>query len=226
VIVVTDDDRAQRTRRLAAGSRADDDPTAWFEQLYAAASDGAATIPWDRGGPHPMLADWVATTSPSGAGRTALVVGCGLVDDAELIGSLGFATVAFDIAPTAIATVRRRYPDSPVEYVVQSLFELPGSWVGGFDFVFESQTVQSMPVTMRSAATAAVRSAVGAGGRLLVVAAALDADDVADGPPWPLTRDDIDAFADEAAGLREVLIERLAGPAGPTTWVWRAQFER
>jgi SAM-dependent methyltransferase len=221
---MTDDDRMLETRRIAARSRDEADPTAWFEQLYSAASDGTATVPWDRGGPHPMLASWVAANEPTGTGRQALVVGCGLGDDAELIGSLGFDTIAFDISPTAVATAQGRYPSSPVTYLVRSLFELPTEWAEGFDFVFESQTVQSMPVAMRPAATAAVQSAVAPGGELLVVAASREPDEPDDGPPWPLTRADIDAFA--GAGLRAVDIEHLVGPAGPTTWVWRARFER
>jgi SAM-dependent methyltransferase len=220
----SDDDRMLETRRLAAQGSVDDDPTAWFERLYAAADSGAAIVPWDRGEPHPLLASWVAATGPSGVGRRALVVGCGLGDDAELIGSLGFDTTAFDIAATAIAAARARYPGSPVSYVVRSLFALPDAWIEGFDFVFESQTVQSMPVAMRSNATAAVRAAVAPGGRLLVIAAAREPAEPEDGPPWPLTRDDIDGFAN--SGLRTVEIERLVGPAGPTTWVWRALFER
>jgi hypothetical protein len=219
-----DDDRLQEMRRLAASARDDADPTAWFDRLYAAAEAGTATVPWDRGGPHPLLRSWVDETHPDGQGQRALVVGSGLGDDAELIGSLGFDTVAFDISPTAVATTRVRYPGSAVTYVVRSLFDLPAEWVGGFDFVFESQTVQSMPESMRSDAISAVRSAVALGGRLLVIAAAREDDEPADGPPWPLTRSDIDDF--RGPDFRVVQVERLAGPAGPTTWVWRARFER
>ena len=221
---MTDDERILETRRLAAAGRDDDDPTAWFERLYAAAEAGDATVPWDRGGPHPLLRDWISARRFVGDGRRALVVGSGLGDDAELIGSAGFDTVAFDISPTAVATARRRYPDSPVEYVVRSMFDLPADWIATFDFVFESQTVQSMPESMRAGATAAVVSAVAPGGSLLVIAAALEEGDSDDGPPWPLTRDDIDAFAQ--ADLDAVEVEHLVGPAGPTTWVWRALFER
>jgi thiopurine S-methyltransferase len=221
---VTDDERMLETRRLAAAGRGDDDPTAWFERLYAAADVGDAAVPWDRGGPHPVFRDWVSAGPFHGDRRRALVVGSGLGDDAELIGAAGFDTVAFDISPTAVAIAQGRYPDSPVEYVVRSLFDLPDEWVGGFDFVFESQTVQSMPESMRADATSAVASTVAPGGSLLVIAAALEDGDPDDGPPWPLTRADIDAFA--STDLRAVEVERLVGPAGPTTFVWRALFER
>jgi hypothetical protein len=221
---MTDDERIHETRRLAAASREEADPTAWFERLYAAANDGAATVPWDRGGPHPLFRDWLDARALPGHGERALVVGCGLGDDAEAIGAAGFDTTAFDISSTAVATAKARYPDSPVSYVVRSLFDLPADWIGGFDFVFESQTVQSMPVSMRAGATAAVGSTVAPGGRLLVIAAAFDEADADEGPPWPLTRSDIELFAGDS--LRAVEVERLVGPAGPTTWVWRALFDR
>jgi SAM-dependent methyltransferase len=221
---MTDDDRMQETRRLAAAGRGEADPTAWFDRLYAAASEGRAAVPWDRGGPHPLLLSWVEKTRPAGNGLRALVVGSGLGDDAELIAQLGFDVVAFDISPTAIATARARYPDSPVDYVVRSLFDLPADWVEGFDFVVESQTVQSMPEPMRADATAAVRAAVAPGGRLLVIAAAREDDEPSDGPPWPLTRPQLEAFED--GELRAVGVERLEAAPGPTRWLWRAEFQR
>jgi SAM-dependent methyltransferase len=219
-----DDERMRETRRLAAAGLDDADPSAWFDRLYAAADEGRAAVPWDRGGPHPLLLDWVERRRPDGHGKRALVVGCGLGDDAELIASLGFETVAFDISPTAIAIARSRYPDSSVDYVVTSLFDVPHDWLGGFTFVFESQTVQSIPESMRADAMSAVVSTVGPGGRLLVIAAAREDDEAADGPPWPLTRSDIDAFG--RAGVRVVEVERLHGPPGPSVWVWRALFDR
>jgi SAM-dependent methyltransferase len=219
-----DDDRVQETRRLAAGSLDDADPTAWFDRLYLAANEGKAHVPWDRGGPHPLLSDWVERRAPDGRGERALVVGCGLGDDAELIAELGYETVAFDISPTAIATAQARYPSSPVAYVVSSIFDLPDGWVAGFDFVFESQTVQSIPESMRADAMSAVRSTVGRGGRLLVIAAAREDDEPADGPPWPLRRAEIEAFA--TGGVEAVEIEDLRDQRGPWSRRWRAEFRR
>jgi 2-polyprenyl-3-methyl-5-hydroxy-6-metoxy-1,4-benzoquinol methylase len=78
--------------------------TAWFERLYAAGGG----VPWDRGAPHPLLADWAR--GRSFAGGRALVVGCGLGEDAELVARLGFVTTAFDVSPTAIERARERFP--------------------------------------------------------------------------------------------------------------------
>jgi SAM-dependent methyltransferase len=116
----------------------------WFEPLYRAAERGEREIPWDRGEPNPALVDW--TRGLDGSGRRALVVGSGTGDDAELVAGLGFATTAFDIAGTAIAISRRRFPGSRVDYRVADLLAPPAEWSRAFDFVVESITVQALPV--------------------------------------------------------------------------------
>jgi SAM-dependent methyltransferase len=213
---MTEDDPDARARELAAASLSADHPTRWFEDLYVAAEAGDAVVPWDRGGPHPLLLEWAAGVR--GAGRRALVVGAGLGADAELLAGRGFATVAFDVAPTAIRTARERFPDSAVDYRVADLLDPPPEWAGAFDLVVESLTVQSLPDAVRPRAIANVAGFVAPGGTLLVIAAARDAGDgPVEGPPWPLTRAELDAFA--AGALRPERVERLAER-------WRAEFRR
>lgn len=222
-------DPDQQTRNLAESSLATGDPTGWFERLYAAAEDGEAVVPWDRGAPHRLLVDWVERRSPQSHGKRAVVIGSGLGEDAEYVAGLGFATVAFDIAPTAIAAARRRFPGSPVEYVVADLLDLPVRWRGAFDLVVEIFTVQALPPGYRRQATHNVGTLVAPGGTLVVIAAARAAArdvDEADvhGPPWPLTRREIDAFA--AYGIEPVRIEDVPLPDAPDVRRWRAEFRR
>jgi SAM-dependent methyltransferase len=212
----------QQASRLASESLAARDPTGWFERLYAAAALGDAVVPWARGAPHPLLAQWAGERSPDGAGRSALVVGSGLGDDAEYIAALGFDTVAFDIAPTAVESARRRFPGSRVRYVVADLLDPPAEWRQAFGLVVESITVQSLPDPPRAQAIANVARMVGPGGTLLVIATARDAVDEPAGPPWPLTRTEVEAFA--IGALRPVLIEDLRDPAQPDVRRWRAEF--
>ncbi len=114
----------------------------FFDQLYVAAEAGGENLPWDRGGgPQQLLADWAAEPELTGAGRRAVVVGCGLGGDAEFLARRGFATVGFDFSAPAIAAARRSFPGSPVEYVVADLLDLPPARLGGFDFVLESRPV-------------------------------------------------------------------------------------
>ena len=199
----------------------DVDPTAFFEPLYVAAAAGQDPVPWDRGGPHPLIDDWARDVA--GGGRAALVVGAGLGVDAELLAERGFAVVAFDVSPTAVTTARERFPDSPVDYRVADLLDPPTDWSRAFDLVVESLTVQSMPVEFHRPATANVARMVAPGGTLLVVATARDAaDGPVDGPPWPLTRAEVEAFA--TGGLETIQIEDVREPVTPPRW--RAQFQR
>jgi len=197
------------------------DPTEIFERMYVAAADGHGALPWDRGGPHPLLEEWARDAE--GAGRRALVVGSGLGPDAELIAERGFDVLGFDASSTAIALARRRFADSVVDYRVANLLDPPAQWRGAFDLVVESLTVQSMPLEFHAEAIANVAMAVAPGGTLLVVATARDdAGDPPDGPPWPLTRAEVEAFGRH--GLQPVRIEAIRAPDTPARW--RAEFRR
>lgn len=208
------------TRELAA--KAPIDPTGWFEELYAEAADGRATVPWDRGEPAALLAEWARGLD--GTGKRALVVGCGLGRDSEFIASLGFDTVAFDVSATAIATTKARHPDSTVDYVTADLLNPPGHWRRAFDLVVEDMTVQSLPDPPRAQAIANIPPLVGPGGTLVVVAAANLTGAATDGPPWPLVRAEIDAFAVD--GLQAGLVECLPDVTDPAIHRWRATFTR
>ena len=216
--------RSWQSETARLGNADPSDPTGWFERLWASATDGDVTMPWDRDDPHLALASWANAPDPGTARGTAVVVGCGLGADAEHLARLGYETTAFDISPTAVAAARDRNPGSPVTYAVGDLLDLPGEWTGAFDLVVEIYTVQAVNRSVRDELTAGVRSLVAPGGALLTVQAIAEQGDD-DGPPWPLTRPEIEAFGKE--GLTEVLIEELALPGAPSRLgVWRAEFRR
>lgn len=214
--MVTDPD--QHARDLAANGG----PTAWFDQLYVEAAAGAAVVPWDRGAPHPVLIAWLAELDLDPRGRRALVVGCGLGEDAELLSRLGFATTAFDVSPGAVRAAGERFPASTVDYRVADLLDPPAAWHRGFDLVVESMTVQSMPVSVRWTAIAHVRELVAPGGTLLVIAfGRLDAEP-GEGPPWGVSQDELGSFAQD--GLQALDVR---GPhETPDVLRWRARFRR
>jgi hypothetical protein len=215
---------AANARRMAAEALAGGDATGWFEKLYAAAGRHEAEVPWDRGGdPNPLLAGWFDLDGRNGDGLTALVIGSGMGDDAELVARRGFRTTAFDIAPTAIRAARERHPGSAVRYVVADLLDPPAEWRDGFALVIESMTVQSLPRSLRDRAIEAVRSFVAPGGTLLVIAFALRNGDSAgeSGPPWPLTGEELAQFA--AGSLRQSETELVVREDGAE--IWRARFD-
>jgi SAM-dependent methyltransferase len=178
-------------------------------------------MPWDRAVPQPLLEDWAVAAPARTAGGRALVVGCGLGGDAEFAASLGWRTVAFDVSGTAVALARHRFPDSTVEYRVADLLDPPAEWSRGFDLVLEIHTVQALPRDVRARAIRNVTDLVAPGGTLLVIAFAAPDGAAADqGPPWPLTRAEVDSFATH--GLAPVRVE-IAANGTPR---WRAEFRR
>ncbi|MFC6012072.1 class I SAM-dependent methyltransferase [Nocardia lasii] len=209
-------------RRLAAQALAADDPTGWFEPLYAEAAAGTSMVPWDRDEPNPLLVDWLHAT-PQPPGTRGLVLGCGYGTDAEFVAAQGIRTTAFDISPTAIRGARARFPRSPVTYTVADLLNPPESWQHAFDLVVESITVQSLPPAVRDAAIANIRILLAPNATLLVIADIAPAP-ATSGPPWPLTRADIDSFTTPA--LTQIRVETVPRPDVPDRHRWRAEFHR
>jgi 2-polyprenyl-3-methyl-5-hydroxy-6-metoxy-1,4-benzoquinol methylase len=210
---------------LAARHVASGRPTGWFEPLYAAASGDAGRIPWADLAPNPGLLAWAARqgTVPS-KGARALVVGCGLGDDAEEMARWGAEVVAFDISATAVEWAKRRFPGSRVHYEAADLLDTPAAWARAFTFVFEAYTLQSIPQSMRPMAIGRVANFVAPGGTLLVIARGRDEREDVEGPPWPLAASELEPF--EAAGLETVRFEDYMDEESPPQRRFRVQYER
>ena len=169
-------------------------------------------MPWDRTQPHDLLAAYVAGSD--GSGKKAVVVGMGYGADAEHLASLGWATTAFDISPAAVAATRERYPDSPVDYRVADLLDLPADLVGAFDLVVEIYTIQALHGSVRAGAVTGLRSLVAPGGTLFVVQIVREDDEeVAAEPPWLLDRAEMERL--EGDGLAAESLDRLPNLAQP-----------
>lgn len=212
------------------------DATGWFDRLYQHAAGDADALPWADREPNPHLIAWLDREKVRGDGKTALVVGCGLGDDAEALAARGFATTAFDISPTAIDWCRKRFPQSKVNYVAADALDPPSEWTGKFDFVFEAYTLQALPKPQRDVAIDRIARLLAPRGELLVVCRGRDASDPEGGIPWPLSLDDLNGFV--AAGLTRIRFEdfmenaakppaaEAAGLAEPPTRRFRALFQR
>ena len=190
-----------------------------FEAIYAGAEAGGAVPPWDYGAPRPQFVEWAGARNLVGGGHEALVVGCGYGADAEFLALLGFRTTGFDFAPTAIAAARQKYPASEVDYFVADVLDLPREWQGRFDLVVESLTVQSMPPEQHTVAAQNIAALVAPEGTLLVLATTRDEGSELVGPPWPLTRAELEEFAN--GDLIVSRVERIESGA----W-WRAELTR
>lgn len=214
----------KRARELAAEFHRKGDPTGWFEVLYREAEEGKSNIPWADYHPTPHLVGFWIEHPQQTAGKSALVVGCGLGDDAEQLAAWGFRTTAFDISETAIRACRKRFPSSAVDYHTANLLEPPKDWRGQFDFTFEANTLQVLPAALRPQATKDIAAFLRPGGHLLVIARHREPSDPEGEMPWPLTRAEISAFG--TLGLEEVLFEIVRDIDEPDVRRFRVLFQR
>jgi len=183
----------------------DDDLTPHFEARYQAAGRDRDHLPWARGASEPTLAEWLSTAGPPPG--PALVVGSGLGDDAEELARLGHAVTAFDSSASAVTWTRERFPESKVDYRVADVLSLPAEWTGAFALVVEVFTIQSVVPARRNEVIDCIAATVAPGGTLLVVALGRPDDQFPSGPPFPVSRRELERF--EIAGLREVRFDQI-----------------
>ena len=207
-MVMTDEERSAydekrvRTRELAAEFNERGDPLGWFDALYKESEGDTEKIPWADMAPNRFFKAWSESTALRGDGRKALVVGCGLGDDAKFLNDLGFKVTAFDISATAIEWAKRVYGETDIQFETADLFQPFRGWLGAYEFVLEIYTIQPLPMDLRERAIDAVAAFVAPGGRLVVVTRGREDDEEVDVVPWPLSRGDLSRFKEN--GLSEI----------------------
>ena len=194
-------DRRARTRELQAEFAERGDVMGWFEALYKESGGDNELIPWADLEPNRFFRTWAESTGLEGDGRSALVIGCGLGDDAKYLHDLGFKVTAFDISPTAIEWAKKLYGDTDIQFETCDLFQPFRDWLGAFEFVLEVYTIQPLPLEMRPKVIDAIAGFVGENGRLVVVTRGREDDAEPDILPWPMSRKDLSRF--ELHGLKQ-----------------------
>ena len=212
----------QNIRQLAQELEQKSQGPEWFEELYARGAREGFDAPWAERRVNPWLSDFVKK-HPEVLVSPAIVVGCGLGDDASWLAKRGVRTLGIDISRTAIDICYKRYTMG-VEFRVVDLLALPPQLVGTFPFVFEAYTIQSLREPQRQQAIRAVASLVAPGGRLLVIQRGRDEDEPSPTMPWPLTRDEFAAFVE--AGLTLHSFEDFSDDEEPPKRRFRALYRR
>lgn len=190
----------QKVQTLALEYQKKDDFTGWFEVIYTEASGNTEEIPWAKTSPHPALINWLATANITN--KKALVIGCGLGDDSELLAQNNAQVTAFDIASSAIAWCKKRFPESSVNYLVADLLNLASNWNNAFDLIFESRTIQALPLAIRPNVIEAIATLTKPGGTLLIVTRLRDTEADPDGPPWAVSEEELSQF--QQFGYQEI----------------------
>lgn len=195
-------DIRENAKRLAAEYIERDDATGWFEAIYKQADGDNEYLPWADLEPNRFLKTWAETVDLQGNGRKALVVGCGLGDDAKFLEEKGFNVTAFDISETAVEWAKRLHAETNIDFHVVDLFDAPKSWQKAFEFVLEVYTIQPLPLEMRPQVIDRIADFVSDGGELLIVTRGRENDEEPLELPWALSRMDLSHF--EKNGLKQM----------------------
>ncbi|WP_282135475.1 class I SAM-dependent methyltransferase [Seonamhaeicola maritimus] len=178
-------------------------PNDWFEVLYRKTSKEGEGVPWANMAPHPLFKNWIDENPNLDNGKTALVVGCGLGDDAVELENQGFKVTAFDVSKSAIALCKKRFPNSKVEFVQADLIKGVSSWYKKFDFVLEIFTIQALPPKYEKVLIQNISDFVSENGKLLIVTEVQKKTRIYEnGPPWLLNTNYMELFED--CGLKQV----------------------
>ena len=180
----------------------EDKPTDWFEIIYSKSNTEGNGVPWANMGPHPIFKRWITNNPVNGKGKTALVIGCGMGDDAIALEARGFTVTAFDVSSSAIGLCKRRFPTSSVTFVQADLLEELREWHQKFDFVLEIFTIQALPPKYECLLIQNISDFVSKKGTLAVITEVQQENrNYKNGPPWLLNSDYAKTF--EACGLTQ-----------------------
>lgn len=169
-----------------------------FEAIYRAGLSGDGAIPWDDGKPNPLFLEWLDRSAHDviRPGARVAVVGCGFGHDARALLSRGYDVTAFDISPSAIEHAKRLHDEWSSSFCVADVFNLPSRWKRRFDLVVEIYTIQSLPPETRRGTIGAIEALLHPHGALFLLCRESDHPATLEqGPPWPLTVNEVRELA-------------------------------
>ncbi|SED05868.1 Methyltransferase domain-containing protein [Tenacibaculum sp. MAR_2009_124] len=176
-------------------------PVDWFETLYSESNEQGEGVPWANMAPHPVFQTWINLNSNIGIGKTALVIGCGMGDDAIELEKNGFEVTAFDVSHSAIELCKKRFLHSKVSFIQADLLKGIHEWNQKFDFVLEIFTIQALPPKYEDTLIKNIADFVAPDGQLLMVTEVQkEKRTFKKGPPWLLNKSYKKAF--ESHGLK------------------------
>ncbi|MFC2074098.1 class I SAM-dependent methyltransferase [Campylobacterota bacterium] len=193
----------------------------FFESIYKQSQGDEEKIPWATLQTNEYLAEYLE--QHIGEGK-AVVIGCGLGDDAVALAEAGFEVTAIDVSQTAIDWCKERFNHTDVDFRTQDIFELPEEMLGQYDFVFESRTIQSLPLAYRNKIIGAIASLMAPKAKVLAIANGKNETERYEGPPWPLTSNELRLFGNY--DLKELEFSIFAEESGLSSLKFRALYQK
>ena len=200
-----------------------DEPTSWCDSIYKDAKGDYTKVFWADLESNPYLLEYLKNNPIKD--KKAIVIGCGVGDDAKSLSDLGYKVTAFDISPTAIELCKKRYPNSKIDFLVADLFSYPKSWNKEYDLVYECNTIQILAGKYRKLAREQISSLVRENGRLLVSCRSRLEGKQENDIPKPLDKKEINDFVLKDR-LKEVSFSTYQDNQEPPVWHFFAVYER
>ncbi len=165
--------------------------------------------PWEKGGAHPALVDFLAEHGPL-AGEI-FVPGCGSGHDVRALSNAANHVVGLDFSTQAITRATAQPRSGREEYVQADLFALPAELDSAFDWVFEHTCFCAIDPAQRADYVRTITRVLRPGGKLLAIFF-LNPDHDEDGPPFPVSRDELEQFFGEKFALEREWIPMRTHP--------------
>lgn len=122
--------------------------------------------PWEKGGPHPGLLDWLTTHELKGP---ILVPGCGTGHDVRALATKTNEVLGLDLAPSALKLAQAFPPAGTERYELGDLFALPKRFQESFDWVFEHTCFCAIDPALRPKYVESIHGVLKPGGQLLAI---------------------------------------------------------
>ena len=168
---------------------------------------------WDKGEASLPLKEYLERHAAAVDGRQALVPGCGRGHEVALAVEHGLDATGLDIAPTAVAEARARYPHLAGRFVLGSLFDPPAEMRGAFDVVLEHTCMSALPPTLRGEYRRGIDLTLRRGGLLIGVWYINPSLEPGyEGPPFPFSVAELTRLFAEGYEIVEDYVPGLAFP--------------
>jgi SAM-dependent methyltransferase len=150
--------------------------------------------PWDLGGTHPGLAQWMSLNPANG--RSAMVPGCGRGHDALALALAGWRVDALDIVDLAGETLRGEFVQRDGRFLVTNVLDFDPEGERGrgrFDLVFEHTIFCAISPEQRAVFGVNMARCLKPGGLLLSLLFPTNKPAAEGGPPFRATPDELSA---------------------------------
>ena len=165
--------------------------------------------PWEKGRPHPALADFLAENGTLAG--DIFVPGCGSGHDVRALSNANNRVLGVDIATRAIAKANARPRIGNEKYLIADLFDLPPEFNHRFDWIFEHTCFCAIDPDRRGDYVKTMLRLLKPGGKFLGIFF-INPDHDEDGPPYRVSVEELDGYFGERFAIEREWVPARTHP--------------